>query len=52
MFAKTMTGRIITIQVEPTDTIQNIKAKILQDMAAGRKSGPATIQVFKQYKTE
>ena len=30
----------------------DIKAKTIQDMAAGRKSGAATIQVFDQYKTD
>ncbi len=28
MFAKTRTGKTITLEVEPSDTIENIKAKI------------------------
>ena len=31
IFVKTRTGKIITLDVEPSDTIENIKAKI-QDM--------------------
>lgn len=28
IFVKTLTGKIITLDVEPSDTIKNIKAKI------------------------
>uniref|UniRef100_A0ABI8A8B4 Ubiquitin-like domain-containing protein n=2 Tax=Felinae TaxID=338152 RepID=A0ABI8A8B4_FELCA len=28
MFAKTLTGKTITLEVEPSDTIENVKAKI------------------------
>uniref|UniRef100_A0A2K6UTI8 Ubiquitin-like domain-containing protein n=1 Tax=Saimiri boliviensis boliviensis TaxID=39432 RepID=A0A2K6UTI8_SAIBB len=28
IFAKTMTGKTITLEVEPSDTIENVKAKI------------------------
>ena len=28
MFAKTLTGKTVTLEVEPSDTIENVKAKI------------------------
>ena len=28
IFVKTLTGKTITLELEPTDTIQNVKAKI------------------------
>lgn len=28
IFVKTLTGKTITLDVEPTDTIENVKAKI------------------------
>ncbi|CAD7691074.1 unnamed protein product [Nyctereutes procyonoides] len=31
IFVKTLTGKTITLEVEPSDTIENVKAKI-QDM--------------------
>ncbi|XP_032034857.1 ubiquitin-like [Hylobates moloch] len=28
IFVKTLTGKVITLEVEPSDTIENVKAKI------------------------
>ena len=28
IFVKTLTGKTITVEVEPTDTIENVKTKI------------------------
>jgi ubiquitin C len=28
IFVKTLTGKIVTLEVEPSDTIENVKAKI------------------------
>ncbi|XP_049631201.1 ubiquitin-60S ribosomal protein L40-like [Suncus etruscus] len=35
IFVKTLTGKTITLEVEPSDTIENVKAKI-QDKRASR----------------
>ena len=32
IFVKTLTGKTITLEVEPSDTIENVKAKIQVDL--------------------
>ena len=32
IFVKTLTGKTITLEVEPSDTIENVKAKIQVDI--------------------
>ena len=34
IFVKTLTGKTITLDVEPSDTIENVKQKVSRDAAA------------------
>ena len=36
IFVKTLTGKTITLEVEPSDTIESVKAKIQGDGLAGQ----------------
>ena len=35
IFVKTLTGKTITLEVEPTDTIENVKQKMVELKQAG-----------------
>ena len=36
VFVKTLTGKTITLDVEPSDTIENVEAKLTQNLDAAR----------------
>ena len=42
VFVKTLTGKTITLEVESSDTIENVKAKIQVSGSARKKLGPGT----------
>ena len=44
IFVKTLTGKTITLEVEPSDTIENVKAKIQVSLTYPRTDGFGVLQ--------